>query len=121
MTPVLWRGRSLSKGKQELSESRGEARAYLDLSPLFSYGRFVRSFALRFHHVNPPFEFGRGNLISVVGAQFLSHATGRVWFEVELLEESEFFIRVGFAGTNFVKSNDAASWAVYHIGCKLQG
>ncbi len=57
----------------------------------------------------------------MVGAKFLSHATGRVWFEVELLAKSEFFIRVGFVGTNFPAASDQASWAVYHIGCPLCG
>jgi hypothetical protein len=50
------------------------------------------------------------------GAPLLCHAAGRVWFEVELLEESpNNYIRVGFAGTNFRGTEvgaDAASWAV---------
>ncbi len=34
------------------------------------------------------------------GAPFLCRAAGRVWFEVEVLEASDFMV-VGFAGTNF--------------------
>ena len=49
-----------------------------------------------------------------VGAAYLCHATGKVWFEVDVLEPGG-SLRVGFAGTSFrgtTVGDDAASWAV---------
>jgi hypothetical protein len=53
-----------------------------------------------------------------VGAPFLGNATGRVWFEVEVLAESG-HVQVGFAGTNFRGSKlgwDKADWGIYNLG-----
>ncbi len=51
----------------------------------------------------------------VAGAMHLSYATGRVWYEVEVVEDKGFAI-VGIAGTNF-RDNDVgiennASWGI---------
>ncbi len=62
-----------------------------------------------------------------VGAPYLCHSAGRVWFEVDLLEASpNMFVQVGFVGTSFCGSTlglgeDAASWAVLENGNRRHG
>jgi hypothetical protein len=53
------------------------------------------------------------NAVNVVGAPYLCHSEGRVWFEVEVL--MSYGLRVGFVGTNFRErgiGNDERSWAI---------
>jgi len=53
---------------------------------------------------------------AAVGAAHLCHATGRVWFEVEVVEAKGRAL-VGIAGTNFngtaTVGTDPVSWSIY--------
>jgi hypothetical protein len=55
-----------------------------------------------------------------VGVPYLSHSSGKVWFEAEI-EKAAGSIKVGFAGTNFRGvdvGHDEVSWGLDQNGAR---